>query len=240
MESLQGKKALLTGAGKGLGKSMALALAKEGVSLALLGRTEKDLLATAAEAKSLNGSISVEIYVADVSDYSQVKEAVPILIARLGGLDILVNNAGILKIGSFLSLSVEEWEQVFKTNVFGVYYVLREALPTLLEQKSGDIINIASTAGLKGSANVSAYGASKAAVINMTESVMQEVRKSNIRVTNVNPSTVSTDMALNAKLTDGNPDKVLQAADLAAVVVHNLKLPQRAFVKDFSLWSTNP
>lgn len=87
---------------------------------------------------------------------------------------------------------------------------------------------------------MSAYGASKAALINLTESLMQEVRKSNIRVTTVNPSTITTETALNAQFTDGNQEKVLQPEDLAFLVINNLKLPQRAFVKEIRLWSTNP
>jgi 3-oxoacyl-[acyl-carrier protein] reductase len=87
---------------------------------------------------------------------------------------------------------------------------------------------------------MSAYGASKAAVTNLTESLMQEVRKQNIRVTTVLPSTITTPMTLAAKFTDGNTERVLQPEDLAFLVVNNLKLPQRAFVKEFALWSTNP
>jgi 3-oxoacyl-[acyl-carrier protein] reductase len=147
---------------------------------------------------------------------------------------------GILKMGSFLETSIADWERIIQTNVLGTFYTIHASLPHLLKQSQGDIITIASTAGLKGSANLSAYGASKAAVINMTESLMQEVRKKNIRVTTINPSTIATPMTLDAKFTDGNADKVLQPEDLAHIIVSNLKLPQRAFIKEFALWSTNP
>lgn len=240
MKTLKGRSAIITGAGKGLGKAMALALAAEGVNLGLIGRTTTDLEKLHQELTTLNPAISVTYATADIGDLNQVKSAVSEINNSLKTIDILINNAGILKVGGFLELPVEEWEQVFKINVLGTYYVIHEVLPLILKQGQGDIINIASTAGLKGGARMSAYGASKAAVINLTESLMQEVRKSNIRVTTVNPSTIATEMTLNAQFTDGNDEKVLQPEDLAFLVVNNLKLPQRAFVKEIRLWSTNP
>lgn len=240
MSILKGKTAIITGAGKGLGKAMAVALAAEGVSLGLIGRTTADLEKLHQELTTLNPTISVAYATADVGDLNQVKSAVAEISNSLKTIDILINNAGILKMGGFLELPVEEWEQVFRINVLGTYYVIHEVLPLLLKQGQGDIINIASTAGLKGAAKMSAYGASKAALINLTESLMQEVRKSNIRVTTVNPSTIATEMTLNAQFTDGNEERVLQPEDLAFLVINNLKLPQRAFVKDIGLWSTNP
>ncbi len=240
MQSLQGKTALITGAGKGLGKAMALALAAEGVNLGLIARTANDLEQVKKEVEAINPQIKIAIHTADVSEHSQIKAAIENIISELNEVNILINNAGVLKVGAFAALSISEWEQVFKVNVFGMYYTIIETLPHLLKQSSGDVINIGSTAGLKGSANLSAYGASKAAVNNLSESLMQELRKSNIRVSTVNPSTIATDMTMNANFTDGNEEKVLQPEDLAILIVDHLKLPQRAMVKDFSLWSTNP
>jgi 3-oxoacyl-[acyl-carrier protein] reductase len=240
MESLKGKTAIITGAGKGLGKAMAVALAAEGVNLGLIARTAQDLENLAAEIKQNHADIKVSYATADVGNLTDVKTAVAKLADELQKVDILVNNAGVLKVGSILELPVEEWEQVFRINVLGTYYMVHEVLPLIIQQGKGDIINVASTAGLKGAAKMSAYGASKSAVINFTEALMQEVRKSNIRVTTVNPSTIATEMTMNANFTDGNAEKVLQPEDLAFLVINNLKLPQRAFVKEVGLWSTNP
>lgn len=240
MQSLKGKTAFITGAGKGLGKAMALALAAEGVNLGLIARTSSDLETVAQEARRINGDIDVSFTTADVADHTQITTAIKTLIGELQHVDILINNAGVLKVGGFLELPVDEWEEAFRVNVFGSYYTAHAVLPHMLEAGKGDIINIASTAGLKGAAKMSAYGASKAAVINMTEALMQEVRKQNIRVSLVNPSTIATEMTLNANFTDGNPERVLQPEDLAFLIVNNLKLPQRAFVKEVGLWSTNP
>ncbi len=240
MQSLKGKTAIITGAGKGLGKAMAVALAAEGVNLGLIARTAQDLESVTAEIKQNHSDIKVTYATANVGNLADVKTAVAKIMDELKTIDILVNNAGVLKVGNILELPVEEWEQVFRINVLGTYYMVHEVLPLIMQQGKGDIINVASTAGLKGAAKMSAYGASKAAIINFTEALMQEVRKSNIRVTTVNPSTIATEMTINANFTDGNAEKVLQPEDLAFLVINNLKLPQRAFVKEVGLWSTNP
>lgn len=240
LQTLNGKTALITGAGKGLGKAMALALASEGVNLLLVGRTLSDLEKVAQEVNEVNSNVSVAFDTADVSQYAQVKDVVATLTKEHNRIDILINNAGILRVGGLLDMPIEDFEKSMATNVYGPYYFMREVLPFLTQQATSDIINIASTAGLKGNANFSAYGSSKAALINLSESVMQEFRKKGVRVMTINPSTIATDMTLNAKFTDGNQERILQPEDLAFVVVNQLKLPTRAFVKDFSLWSTNP
>ncbi|WP_192345922.1 3-ketoacyl-ACP reductase [Algoriphagus sp. Y33] len=240
MESLQGKTALITGAGKGLGKAIAEALAKEGVHLALLSRTEADLLAVKKIVAEIDASLKVSIAVADQSDFPSIKNAIASLISETGVPDILVNNAGIGKFGKFLDLEVGEWENIIKVNLLGVYYVIHEVLPGMLARKSGDIVNVSSTAGQKGNAMTSAYSASKFGLNGLTESLMQEVRKSDIRVFSMSPSTIATDLAIGNNLTDGNPDNVLQPEDFAELLVAHLKLPKRALVKDVGLWSTNP
>jgi 3-oxoacyl-[acyl-carrier protein] reductase len=108
----------------------------------------------------------------------------------------------------------------------------------MIARQTGDIINISSTAGLKGNVT-SAYSASKFAVLGLTESLMQEVRKHNIRVTALTPSTVGTEMAKDLKLTDGNPENVMQAEDIAELIIAQLKLNRRVFIKDAGIWSTH-
>lgn len=238
MESLEGKNALITGAGKGIGKALALNLAKEGVNVALLARTASDLQAVADEVE--NQGVKAVIITADVSDLQSVNSAVESAIASLGTIDILVNNAGIAAFGGFLDLSTEEWERIIKVNVFGPYYTTRAVLPSMIERKAGDIVNISSTAGLRGAAQTSAYSASKFALIGLSESLMQEVRKHNIRVTTLTPSTVATPLAFDLNLTNGDPEKVMQPDDFAELIISQLKLNRRVFVKDASIWSTNP
>lgn len=234
MESLKGKKALITGGGKGIGRAVAIALAKEGVDIALIGRTAASLEAVAKEVAALG--VKVVYAVADVGDINAVNAAVQ----QFPEIDILINNAGIASFGGFMDLSPEEWENIVRVNLLGVYYVTRAILPGMIERKSGDIINVSSTAGQRGAPLTSAYSASKFGLLGLTESLMLEVRKHNIRVSALTPSTIATDMAIELKLTDGNPEKVMQAEDLAEFVVAQLKLNRRVLVKSAGLWSTNP
>ncbi|KRE10611.1 3-ketoacyl-ACP reductase [Priestia megaterium] len=237
-QSLKGKVALITGAGKGIGRSTAIELAKEGVNIGLIARTEADLKAVASELEAFE--VQVAYATADVSSMEEVNVAVEHLHTKLGATDILINNAGIGKFGSFLELDPAEWKQIIDVNLMGVYYVTRAVLPQLIEKNGGDIINISSTAGQKGAPVTSAYSASKFGVLGLTESLALEVRKHNIRVTALTPSTVATELAYKENLTDGNPDKVMQPEDLAEIMVAQLKLHPRIFIKSAGMWSTNP
>ncbi|MDO6737942.1 3-ketoacyl-ACP reductase [Wenyingzhuangia sp. 2_MG-2023] len=236
--SLKGKNALITGAGKGIGRSIALALAAEGVNIALLARTAEDLLSVAKEVEALG--VKAITVVADIASLESVNKASGVVFTKFNTIDILINNAGVGKFGKFMELEVKDWEQVIQVNLMGTYYVTRAFLPQMIERNTGDIVNISSTAGLKGAAITSAYSASKFAVMGLTESLMQEVRKHNIRVTALAPSTAATDMAIDLNLTDGNPEKVMQPEDIAELIVSQLKLNRRVFVKDAGIWSTNP
>jgi 3-oxoacyl-[acyl-carrier protein] reductase len=238
MNDLKNKNALITGAGKGIGKAIALALAKEGVNVILLARTQDEIENVAAKARSLR--VKALAITADVADINSVNTAVEKALSEFKTIDILINNAGIAAFGKFLELEPSEWERIIQVNLMGTYYVTRAILPNMIERQIGDIINISSTAGLNGNALTSAYSASKFAVLGLTDSLMQEVRKHNIRVTALTPSTVATDMAKELNLTDGNPDKVMQSEDMAELIIAQLKLNRRVFIKNSSIWSTNP
>ncbi|TQR17767.1 3-ketoacyl-ACP reductase [Psychrobacillus soli] len=238
MQTIAGKVALITGAGRGIGRATALAFAKEGIHVGLVGRTLDNLQQVAEELKQYD--VKVAYACANVADLNSITAAVESIRGELGALDILVNNAGISKFGSFMDLTPEEWTNIIDVNVKGVYYTTRAVLPEMIERNTGDIINISSTAGQKGAPITSAYSASKAAIIGLSESLMLEVRKKNIRVTTLTPSTVATDMAVELNLTDGNPEKVMQAEDLADLMVAQLKLHPRVVLKHAGLWSTNP
>ena len=238
MENLKGKKAIVTGGGKGLGKATAIAFAKEGIDVAITGRNEENLINTVTELKSYGVDAIYELF--DVGNHEEVKDGIERILHQFGSVDILVNNAGIAAFGSFLEMSPEKWNAIIQTNVMGMYYVTQEVLPYLITKNQGDIINISSTAGISGNANTSAYSASKFAVIGMSEALMKEVRKNNIRVCTLTPSTIASDMSLELGITDGNIEKVLQPEDFAELIVLGLKLPRRAMLKSASLWSTNP
>lgn len=238
MESLKGKVALVTGAGKGIGKAIALALAKEGVHVGLIARTSRDIDSVANEIKSFD--VKAIAVPADVSKMEEGNMAVDNIQSALGPIDILVNNAGIATFGKFLEIEPTVWEDMIRVNLFGVYYTTRAVLPQMIERKTGDIINISSTAGRSGSPVTSAYSASKFAVFGLSESLMQEVRRHNIRVTAMAPSTVVTDLANSANLITGDPEKVMHPEDFAELLIAQLKLNRRVFVKESSVFSTNP
>lgn len=238
MISLNGKTAVITGAGRGIGRAAAIALAKEGVNIGLIGLNMSNLEKVSAELEEYG--VKVSGAAADVSDLTAVQHAIEHIKSDLGPIDILINNAGIAKFGGFLDLTPEEWENIVRVNLMGVYNVTRAVLTEMIERKSGDIVNIASTAGMKGAPVTSAYSASKFAVLGMTESLMLEVRKHNIRVTALTPSTVATDLALENKLIQENAENIMQPEDLAELIVAGLKLNPRVFVKTAGLWATNP
>ena len=238
MENLKGKKAIITGGGSGLGKATALAFAKEGIDVAITGRNEKNLQETVAELKALGVNATYSKF--DVGNHQEVKVGIEAIIKEFGSLDILVNNAGIAAFGTFLEMSPEDWQGMIQTNVMGMYYVTREVLPHLIKNNQGDIFNVSSTEGINGNAGTSAYSASKFAVIGLSESLMKEVRKNNIRVCTLTPSTIASQMSLDLGITDGDVEKVLQPEDFAELIVSALQLPRRAMLKSASLWSTNP
>lgn len=238
MQSLQGKKAVITGGSRGLGKAMAIALAKEGVDVAIIGRNEQTLIEAAAEIAAFDTKV---LYVeADVTNAAAIQEGVAYVQETFGQIDILINNAGISSFGSFVEMDSQVWEDMIKVNVMGVYHITKAVLPQMIQSKSGDIINISSTAGLTGNANTSAYSASKFAVIGMSESLMKEVRKHNIRVTTLTPSTIATDMSKSLGILPDDNEHILQPEDFADLVIDILKLNKRALIKSASIWTTNP
>lgn len=237
--SLQNKTALITGAGKGIGRAIAIALAKEGVHVGLVSRTAADLEAL-SELITKEYGVKTASAVADVSVQSEAEAAYAAISMELGNVDILINNAGIAQFGNLLEIEPEDWKRIVDVNLIGTYYMLRAALPGMIENNKGDIINISSTAGERGFATGSAYNASKFAVMGLTEAVLQEVRKHNIRVTALTPSTVNTELAVKTGLKIGDEDRMMQPEDLAELVVAALKLPQRVFVKTAGIWTTNP
>lgn len=235
---IQGKNAIITGGGRGLGKAVALILASEGINIGITGRNEENLKMTVDEIQKLG--VNAHYAVFSMDNEIQVKAGLDSLAQQLGGVDILINNAGIGDFGSIEEMPTETWEQVIKTNLFGVYYAAKTVYPYMKEKGQGDIINVASTAGLKGGPNMSAYAASKAAVISLSQSMMAEWRKQNIRVITLTPSTIASDMSIQGGLTDGNPEKVLQPEDFAEWVRDILKMNRRAMIANGSIFSTNP
>lgn len=189
MQRFTGKVVVVTGAGSGIGEGTARRFAAEGAMVVLCGRTEAKLRRVAADLDPERTLVQP----ADVSEQAQAEALVAATLGRFGRLDVLVNNAGTVVTGPLLELEPEAWRRVMATDLDGVYFCTRAALPHLLEAK-GSIVNVSSVSGTGGDWNMSAYNAAKGAVTNLTRSLAMELGGKGVRVNAVNPSFTLTDM----------------------------------------------
>ncbi len=237
-QSIKGKIAYITGASSGIGKATAIELAKQGVHIGLLARSENKLIDVSESIKKMG--VRSQYETVDISDEEQVDIAITQLENNLGKADILINNAGISTYGNLDEVTSSEWKKIFHVNVFGTYHVTHRVLPHMKDKNQGDIIMISSSNGLKGTAGSTAYSGSKFAIQGMAEALMQEVRPNNIRVFTMNPSLVATELVFGNELSEKNEDKFMQPEDIAEFIVSQLKLHPRIFIKQSLQWATNP
>jgi NAD(P)-dependent dehydrogenase (short-subunit alcohol dehydrogenase family) len=179
---------LVTGASRGIGRSIALRFAEEGARVGLVARSETELLATARLAEEA-GARSIAIPT-DIRDRAGAQAAVEKVEAELGPIDVLVNNAGVFLWRPFLELSPEEWDLVLSTNLTGAANFCRAVLPGMVRRRRGRIVNVSSIHGMRGEANLAAHSAAKFGLIGLTQSLAREFRGDNIAVNAVCPGTV--------------------------------------------------
>src|ERR1700720_4610838 len=231
--NLKNTVALITGGSSGIGRAIAQSLAASGSRVAITGRDERRLAEAAREmgVHPIQANVAVE---ADVErTYREVLE-------KFGNLDILVNNAGIGVFKDLVDLHREEFEAVFATNVTGAMLMGREAAKHFIKRRRGNIVNISSTASLRGAPKGTAYYASKFALRGMTECWRAELRKFNVRVFLVNPSEVVTNFYPTAGLPQKvNPTKLLPE-DIAYMVKAILEMEDRGCTPELSIFATNP
>ena len=193
MEPLNGKVAIITGAGKGIGKAVAIAYAKQGMSVCCMARTLSDIVSTVNEIKESGGNAMA--ISCDVTNYENVKEAMQKAYERYGGIDLVLVNAGTdtekLPIDE---LDIAEWKRVMDVNLNGAFYTVKAAIPYLKRNGSGKIITIGSGMGHKGRADDSAYSCSKAGLWMLTRVLAQELSEYRISVNELIPGSVITDM----------------------------------------------
>jgi NAD(P)-dependent dehydrogenase (short-subunit alcohol dehydrogenase family) len=191
--SLDGKVAVVTGAGRGLGQAMAWALAEAGAQLALLARSSDQLEATAHEIEAQH-HVKVLTVATDVSDETSVEEAASMVLATFGRVDILVNNAGIAHVAPLLELTLADLQRVLDVNVVGAFLCCRAFGAHMVAQRKGAVINIASTAGLGGEPELTAYCASKGALIAFTRPLAVEWARHGVTVNAIAPGYFRTDL----------------------------------------------
>lgn len=194
MTRFDGKVAIVTGSGSGIGAATARRLAREGALVVLNGRTREKLDRVAAELEPDR----VLVHAGDVSDQTGAEDLVGAAVERFGRLDILVNNAGVVPTGPILEAPVEDWRKVMSIDVDGVFFCTRAALPHLLRNR-GNIVNVSSVSGLGGDWNMSFYNAAKGAVSNLTRSLALELGEKGVRVNAVNPGLTFTDLTDDMK-----------------------------------------
>jgi 3-oxoacyl-[acyl-carrier protein] reductase len=236
-------KVLITGGNSGIGMATALVLKQSGAKVVIAGRNENSLQTAA-------NSLGVDYVNADITNIEDVEKMVSYAQEKMGGLNVLINNAGYGYIAPLIEIDPLQFEQVWRTNVYGNMLVAKEVAKVFIKKEYGAIINIASTSALKGSANASPYNATKFAVRGMTEAWRDELRKYNIRVMLINPSEVMTNFASNRinnvgeqvekTYTDNEVDSKLRSEDIALTIKSLLALDDRTLITETTVFATNP
>jgi 3-oxoacyl-[acyl-carrier protein] reductase len=232
--NLKGATAMVTGGSNGIGLAIAKTLTEAGAKVAITGRDEKRLTSAAK-------AIGAHPIRSDVAKEADVLRTYKEFFQKFDHLDILVNNAGFGVIKPLVDMNLADFEKVFATNVTGAMLMGREAAKHFIERKSGNIINIGSTAAVRGAEKGTAYYGSKFALRGMTECWRAELRRYNVRVILVNPSEVLTDFYATAGLPQNkeNPTK-LRAEDIAHAVKAALEMNDRGFTIELTVFATNP
>ncbi len=193
MKLLEGKTALITGASKGIGRSIANRFAEQGANIAFtyLSSVEKGL---ALEKELTETGVKAKGYRSDASDYAAAEQLINDVVGEFGSLDILVNNAGITQDNLLMRMTEEMWDKVINVNLKSCFNTVKAATRTFMKQRGGSIINLSSVVGLRGNAGQANYAASKAGIIGFTKSVALELGSRNIRSNAIAPGFIETEM----------------------------------------------
>lgn len=231
--NLKDKTYIVTGGSSGLGKAMAVSLKNEGAKVVITGRDQSKLDTVASE-------IGVQGFHADVNNDADIEALYGWVKNNFGKLDGLINNAGIGDWAELDQMSREKMKNVFETNVFGATMMASHAARIFKDQKYGDIVNIASTASLKGYKMGSIYAASKFALRGLSQCWQAELRPYNVRVIQINPSEVPTAFAKEDRVEKPLEDNKLTPKEIADTMVAALKMDRRGFIPEVSVFATNP
>jgi NADP-dependent 3-hydroxy acid dehydrogenase YdfG len=244
VQTLDAKVVAITGASSGIGEAVALACAAAGATVSLAARRSHRLDALVERIEGEGGKAVA--MVADVSEEEQAQRFVAGTHEEFGRLDVLVNNAGVMLLGPVVGAPTEEWRRMIAVNVFGVLYCTHAALPLMLEQKSGHIVNISSVAGRVASAGAGVYNLTKFGVGAFSESLRQEVTAAGVRVTLIEPGAVATELVeqnreeIQAVIRERFADTTrLEAQDIAAGVLYAISQPENVSVNELLIRPTS-
>lgn len=233
---LSGKTVLVTGAGRGIGRQVAIAFAREGMRVALLARSRDQIEAVAREIGKTATPIAC-----DISIPEQAQSAVATAIKVLGHIDILVNNAGVFFEGTLLETELEDWNRTLAINATGTFLVTKAVLPGMIQRRRGRIINIVSSSGLKGYRAQAAYCASKHAMLGMARGLALEVKEYNIHVHCLCPGGVQTDFIKGTKLGQRLEGEVMiQPEDIADLCLYLCRLSDNLDIEEVAIRRFSP
>lgn len=237
---LQNKIAVITGAGKGIGKATAELFIKEGANVVLTSRNLSDLEQIVRDNENKKDNIT--IIAGDISKEETIQKVINETIGKFGKIDILVNNAGFSVFDNMVDSKTEDFDAIFNTNIRALYLITKGFLPAMIKEQSGTIINIASVAGKQGFATGTIYCASKHAVMGLSRALMLEVRQYNIRVCAICPGSVATDFfrAESQTTLSSSKESVLSAEDIAETILLAASLPENAMLGEIEIRPTNP
>lgn len=239
LTNLKGKVAIVTGASRGIGRSIALTLAREGVNLMLAARDKQQLQHVADEARQ--HGVQAEFIGADMREEADVKNMIAAAIRRFGRLDILVNNAGLGYFKPVIALSTAEWDEMFGVNLRGVFLATREALPHLRQAGESFVVNVASLAGKNTFANGGGYTATKWGLRAFAQCLMLEERKHGLRVLTICPGSVATEFGAGPSREPRTEKRnIIMPEDVADGILAALKLPQRSMISEIDIRPSNP
>lgn len=228
MTVLTDKIAVVTGAGSGIGEAIATLLHEEGAKVVLAGRN-KDKLQNVANQLAQD---SVKVVPTDVTKKEEVDELIKIAQQTFGGLDIVINSAGQMLSSKITDYQVDEWDSMIDVNIKGTLYTAQAALPTMLEQSSGHLINIASISGFEVTKSSTIYSATKAAVHTITQGLEKELAKTGVKVTSISPGMIDTAITAAYNPTDR---KKLEPQDIAEAVLYALTQPSHVNVNEITV-----
>ncbi|WP_428233144.1 SDR family oxidoreductase [Flavobacterium sp.] len=230
---LNGAKILITGGTTGIGYETAKLLRSKGANIVICGRWKENVDEIAAE-------LDIFGIQADVAIERDIEKMFEYALEKLEGLDVLINNAGLGFMGSLIDTSVDDFTNIWQINTRSVFMCGKLAAKYFISQSSGNIINISSMGAVRGFANGSAYVSSKSAISGLTMCWQAELRKYNIRVTQINPSEVITDFAAKIGHVSVDPERKLKGIEIAQVIASTLTLNDIAFIPEINVWATNP